>query len=320
MKPLIIILSGNQAGEKIEINPQEAFVFGRDGSCNVSLPERRVSRKHAVIQWDEEQKAFVIQDLGSLNGTFVNGEHIPGPKVLHDQDRIQIGSFLFEFSASEMTAAAPPPADRLSSVLRSTSPSEPPRFEAPTGTDGSSISGKLSDVPLSDLLQMLSSTKKGGRLVIAPSKKELSPQPSKDTCSIYLRAGEVVGASTQDLDGVDAFYKILALTHGYFSLYPVSFEISNPIETPLEALLLEGFRRLDEEKTATIQLDPETRFEVKPDEPLSELDPDELRIFQIAWKKKKLKEIWAMSHLDPSQTDAVIRKLLRNGYLSKVKA
>jgi pSer/pThr/pTyr-binding forkhead associated (FHA) protein len=63
-------------------------------------PEARISRKHALIRISEQ---ITIEDIGSLNGTFVNrGRRLePGsPAVLHDGDEVIIGKTFFRFSGS----------------------------------------------------------------------------------------------------------------------------------------------------------------------------------------------------------------------------
>jgi hypothetical protein len=65
-------------------------LVGRDATCRISIFDSLISRQHARIQCDDEQA--VIEDLGSRNGTRVNGVAISGPHVLRDGDRIGIGS------------------------------------------------------------------------------------------------------------------------------------------------------------------------------------------------------------------------------------
>ncbi|HEY9762360.1 MAG TPA: FHA domain-containing protein [Trichocoleus sp.] len=76
---------------------QQMWLIGRDGS-QVSIPirDKRLSRRHAAIQYDSQQ-GFHIADLGSTNGTFVNGERILQPMLLQDGDRIRLGSMTCSF-------------------------------------------------------------------------------------------------------------------------------------------------------------------------------------------------------------------------------
>jgi pSer/pThr/pTyr-binding forkhead associated (FHA) protein len=71
--------------------PLGVTLIGRDGSCRISIFDSLISRQHARIQCDGEHAA--VEDLGSLNGTRVNGVVISGPHALRDGDRIGIGSY-----------------------------------------------------------------------------------------------------------------------------------------------------------------------------------------------------------------------------------
>jgi predicted component of type VI protein secretion system len=62
---------------------------GRD-DCDVVLSDPEVSRRHAVVA--ESPEAFTIEDLGSTNGTWVNGERIAGPEPIRAGDEIRFGN------------------------------------------------------------------------------------------------------------------------------------------------------------------------------------------------------------------------------------
>ena len=76
-------------GGKIPIASR--ITIGRDTDNSISLDDVLVSRKHAVIQKVKDE--FFIEDLGSTNGTFLNGEAVPSGKYmkLSPKDRIRIG-------------------------------------------------------------------------------------------------------------------------------------------------------------------------------------------------------------------------------------
>src|SRR6185436_16982756 len=70
--------------------------IGRSATNNVVLPDDRVSRRHAMVHAQGENDFWVI-DLGSSNGTYVNGRRIPQPSRLADKDRLEIGGHTFTF-------------------------------------------------------------------------------------------------------------------------------------------------------------------------------------------------------------------------------
>jgi len=69
--------------------------LGRDPLCEVQVDDARCSRRHARI--DRSGDKFVLHDLGSMNGTFVNGARLLGNKPLKDGDVISIGAVRMRF-------------------------------------------------------------------------------------------------------------------------------------------------------------------------------------------------------------------------------
>ncbi len=70
--------------------PLGDFVVGRSSSCNLSLDDGLVSRRHALLRVTPE--SLTVQDLGSRNGISVNGKRAEGPVRLKHLDRITIGN------------------------------------------------------------------------------------------------------------------------------------------------------------------------------------------------------------------------------------
>src|SRR5579872_1366918 len=73
-------------------------VIGRHPECNLQINSNMVSRKHAKVTKDST--GFLVEDMGSGNGTFVNGKKIEGPTVLDHEDRIKLGPILLRFENS----------------------------------------------------------------------------------------------------------------------------------------------------------------------------------------------------------------------------
>lgn len=86
-KPIIIAREGQLAGERWTIGNDE-FLIGRGSDCHIVLPERQVSRHHAKILG--ESGKYILHDLGSKNGTHLNGNRVKGSIPLRDGDEIQI--------------------------------------------------------------------------------------------------------------------------------------------------------------------------------------------------------------------------------------
>ncbi|TAK11280.1 MAG: FHA domain-containing protein [Anaerolineae bacterium] len=86
--PLFIAQSGPLDGQRWVI--RESLVIGRDPDCDVivTTPDKQVSRRHAQIT--VTAKGLTVEDLGSKNGTHVNGQRIEGPTILQDGDTVQV--------------------------------------------------------------------------------------------------------------------------------------------------------------------------------------------------------------------------------------
>lgn len=77
-------------------------VIGRESDCRVVLDAPGVSRHHARVRVSSQQ--CILEDLGSKNGTWVNGLRIGVPTELHDRDKIRIGVVTMTFWSGEQTA------------------------------------------------------------------------------------------------------------------------------------------------------------------------------------------------------------------------
>ncbi len=100
---MLIIQNGQKAGERWLLD-SDVVIIGREaGETDLLLPERQVSRKHAKIERTET--GFLLTDLESKNGTFLNGKELREPKILQDGDEIQIAlSVKIAFVGSDATA------------------------------------------------------------------------------------------------------------------------------------------------------------------------------------------------------------------------
>jgi len=81
-------------GERVRIRSN--FTLGRTDANELTLPDIKVSRRHALIQKQSNNELLLV-DLGSRNGTFLNGKRVIGATLLRDQDRINIGPYLLVF-------------------------------------------------------------------------------------------------------------------------------------------------------------------------------------------------------------------------------
>ncbi len=98
--PTLTMASGPNPGRFAAIGIDDRTVFiGRDASCEFSIDDPSVSRRHARVYQDHSSGRgpdVVVQDLGSTNGTLVNGQQVKRALLSHG-DRIHIGDVLLRF-------------------------------------------------------------------------------------------------------------------------------------------------------------------------------------------------------------------------------
>lgn len=107
MRVKLKVVNGAQAGREIVI-PVPEFVIGRDEDCQLRPRSDAISRKHCVIVVAENQ--VIVRDLGSKNGTYINGERIEGERVAADGDQVQFGPLQFELVLERSLGGAKRPA------------------------------------------------------------------------------------------------------------------------------------------------------------------------------------------------------------------
>jgi DNA-binding response OmpR family regulator len=85
--PVLVAQTGMLIGARWTIE-KDIIYIGRSEECEYVIDDRQVSRKHAVVRRTEE--GYTIEDLGSKNGTFLNGVAVTEPTLLQDGDIIQV--------------------------------------------------------------------------------------------------------------------------------------------------------------------------------------------------------------------------------------
>ena len=94
---LLLVKRGPNAGSTFLL-AQAATTIGRDVGSDVFLDDVTVSRAHAVLE-REDGGGWFVRDMGSLNGTYVNGEAVERT-ILATGDEVQIGMFKLTFFAA----------------------------------------------------------------------------------------------------------------------------------------------------------------------------------------------------------------------------
>lgn len=104
----LVVSEGPEAGERIEF--ADELVLGREGDFGTE--DEELSRRHAILRTGAQ--GLEVEDLGSLNGTFVNGRKIDGPAGLRAGDHVRVGRTVLEVQgaiAKGETVASSGPAE-----------------------------------------------------------------------------------------------------------------------------------------------------------------------------------------------------------------
>ena len=198
-------ISGKYQGGEFPLRPNREIIIGRSSDLDMVLVEDMVSRKHAKITTDEN--VVSIQDLGSTNGTFVNGEKVRKAE-LKDGDRILIGTSIIKivFVDGEQTSHLTETEARSKMAVAANRRSA----AAPK-----SMAGSIEEIPLPDLLQLLSTSKKSGVLVVHSDRHV-------GKTFFLARARSTSPASTNqfNIGPRKALTRMLGWTQGSFELEP----------------------------------------------------------------------------------------------------
>jgi len=80
----------------------EELVVGRQPDCDLVIDEPSASKRHAALRWDREKDRCIVRDLGSTNGTFINGTmRVRGEMPLKDGDVVAFGEANYWFLLAE---------------------------------------------------------------------------------------------------------------------------------------------------------------------------------------------------------------------------
>lgn len=143
----LLVSGGPGAGSRYELT-QAVVTLGRAASCELVIQDSSISRRHAQII-RQEDGFFYAQDLGSQNGTALNGQRLTAPQRLTEGDTLTLGTIPLRFVSSPLPTEREQPQEE-ESLLPPLLPTEPPVSAAPPAAPASSEAGtpvKKSRVP-----------------------------------------------------------------------------------------------------------------------------------------------------------------------------
>jgi hypothetical protein len=219
IRPLALRLLWPSQGGVLPVERGRPIVIGRNPDADLVIADDLVSRRHARLVYEDGE--LVVEDLGSTNGTFVNGARVTrGPVV--EGDRLLVGGSLLKLVAGDRPG---------------------PEMAAPAADRGASaMQGRIEDVPLRDLLQLVATARKTGILAIQRPGREAELEVEQGCLARCILDGR------SDLPRRKGLTRLLAWTKGNFELRRAapSTARGGPPPEPLEPLLAECMRQLQE--------------------------------------------------------------------------
>jgi len=294
-------ISGKYQGGEYPLQDARDLVIGRSSDLDMVLIEDMVSRKHAKITLQDG--AITIADLGSTNGTFVNGEKVKKAQ-LKDGDRVLIGTSILKL-VTVQRSAQPIDARAAQQQLERTAAAQELRGR-------SAVQGRLEEVPLVDLLQLLSTSKKTGAIVIQGYRGG----------RVHLRNGRVVAAvidADPTLPPKKALYRMVGWTQGGFEFVPQEGELPpmpNEIQESTEALVMEAMQQQDELARGTLPAPTSAIGIAMPLTPrLRDLTPEEIDLLQLVHNYGVVQAVLDRAQASDLEVAQKLAALLQTGYL-----
>ena len=132
----LVIRSGVDVGKEFPLDKNE-MIIGREQTADITISDPEISRRHARLFF--QNGGYIVEDLGSTNGTFVNGQKISGPYLLRPGEVVNFGehvSVLFESyqldpNATVVSSAAAPKAPIAAAPGKTPLYTPPPAQPAP---------------------------------------------------------------------------------------------------------------------------------------------------------------------------------------------
>jgi hypothetical protein len=221
------------------LGPTDATI-GRGKECELVLLADEISRRHAKLGWDGQ--AHTVVDLGSANGTFVNGDPIGAkPRKLDNDDLITVGPFRLRFLVVEGTR------DELAARFDPRI-SDTTRRERPVRAGNAQLAGQFSGAVLLEACQLIELSKRSG---------ELKVEAGGLAGRIKFKDGLIVDARVGIEVGDKAARRILGFHKGEYSFEaaPANAPPAGTLTLKVSAVAMDILRQRDETLDKTRKLD-----------------------------------------------------------------
>ena len=200
--------------------------IGRHPDCELNLRMDDVSRRHAELRFESGQ--YVLHDLGSTNGTFVNGQKVEGGRVLAPGDHVEIGETSVTFCEIGGGTAFPSPDLDARTVLFDREAASPRDAE---------LRGELREIPAAPLFQLMEMNRSTGRLDV---------RSGDVAASVWFESGHPVHAISEKNAGFDALVVLVGLREGQFVFSAGEMAPEKTVQASVTEVLMEACRLEDE--------------------------------------------------------------------------
>ncbi len=294
------LLSGQHRGSEYVFDDSMEIVVGRANAVDLILVEGMVSRRHARFALRAGQ--LFVNDLGSTNGTFVNGQKIGRKQALEEGDRVLIGTSILKVIRSRSPKGTKPP------------PPDSNQFSDDKTSSRHRAEGDLQEVSVPELLETFSTSKR---------KAVLEVSGLAGNAVITIAGGKVEDCVVDRLPDAPprkALLRALGFHKGSFVVRRYRKPASRRLNEPVLELLVDGLFKLDELEVLRQRLPQEGQKLVlaKPlISRLSALDEADLDTLQLAYNLGDVDEVLDQSMETDLEAAQRLLALLDGGYLRR---
>jgi Inner membrane component of T3SS, cytoplasmic domain/Domain of unknown function (DUF4388) len=296
-------ISGKYQGGEYPLADSGELVIGRSSELDLVLIEDMVSRKHAQLTLAAGR--ITIADLGSTNGTFVNGEKVRRAH-LKEGDRILIGTSILKLVARAAGTTQLDARSAQENLDRTAAAHEKKQGSRTT------VQGRLEEVPLVDLLQLLSTSKKTGAIVVKGYRGG----------RVHLRGGKIVSGvidADPTLPPRKALYRMVSWSQGGFEFVPQEGDLPpmpDEIADATEHLIADAMQQADALARGRLPAATAAIGIAMPLSPrLRELSPDELDLMQLVHNYGVVQAVLDRASGSDLEVARKIDALIQRGYL-----
>ena len=217
--PHLVTVSGN----RIPLRRGQSYVLGRGLDCDIVVEDAACSRRHAMLSVAQTTNSAFIEDLGSRNGSYLNGDRIRTRVAVRDGSRLQLGQSIYLVRMKEER-------EEIDLAETGTVAFEQSSFNQ--DCDG----GELSTYGIVDLVKLLFNARRSVTVHIA----------AQDGPGLMeIRTGDLVYVEFQGLEGFNALVRLGRQRSGIFWIVECDDECFRNMNDPTVRLLAELQRCID---------------------------------------------------------------------------